>query len=217
MKILFLASGAGGNMKFLYLAQKLGIIKNIELFVVADRECDSYVFAKNNHIYAKLIEYKQTNNRSLLSILNQIKPDIIVTNWHKIIDEEVVNKYLGKLINLHYSLLPAFEGFVGIKPIEKAYEKGCGFVGGTCHYIDNGVDTGKIISQTIVKSDVTIEQAIATTFKQSCLILLNSIVIIFDQESLIDQYHNEKLNFSPSLKFNDELFNTFFWERLKKL
>ena len=109
MKICFLASGNGGNLKFLYLVQRLGLIKNIELSVVADRECGSIDFANIRNIYSKVIKYKRDDNKELLFELENINPDIIVTNWHKIIDVEIVNKYQGKMINLHYSLLPAFD------------------------------------------------------------------------------------------------------------
>lgn len=167
MKICFLASGGGGNFKFLHLSLALGIIKNIELFLVADRECGSLEYTKNTGIYNKKIEYKRTDNKQLLEELEKINPDVIVTNWHKIIDAEVVQKYSGKLINLHYSLLPAFDGFIGIEPIQKAYEKNCQYVGTTCHYVDEGVDSGKIISQALVKTDIPINEAIEKIFQKA--------------------------------------------------
>lgn len=216
MKICFLASGGGGNFKFLHLAIKLGIIKNIELFLIADRECGSLEYAKRNEIYCKKIEYKRTNNIQLLEELKKINPDIIVTNWHKIIDAEVVQKYNEKLINLHYSLLPAFDGLIGIKPIEKAYEKKCQYVGTTCHYVDEDVDSGKIISQALLKTDVPINEAVQKIFQKGCLILLNSIVNLCSEE-IIQKCHNDKFDFSPNLLFNDTVFNEIFWERLSKL
>jgi phosphoribosylglycinamide formyltransferase-1 len=216
MKICFLASGNGGNLKFIYLAQSLGLIENIELTVIADRNCGSIEFARLNNIYNKVIKYKRDDNKALNNELGKIKPDIIITNWHKIIDEEIVNKYQGRMINLHYSLLPAFDGLIGIAPIEAAYQKNCQYVGATCHYVDSGVDTGDIISQAIVKTDVKIELTIQSVFEKACLILLNSILQI-KHEEIIKFYSNTKFDFSPSLKFDDKLFNRNFWKRLSLL
>lgn len=216
MKICFLASGGGGNFKFLYLAKELNLIKNFELFLVADRECNSLEFAKKNNIYSKKIEYKRTYNKELLDELEIISPDIIVTNWHKIIDAEVVQKYNGKLINLHYSLLPAFDGLIGIEPIKQAYEKNCQYVGATCHFVDEGVDSGKIISQALLKTVISIEEAIQIIFQKGCLILLNSILQLIDK-NIIEKSENEKFDYSPSLLFDDSMFDNKFWTRLSEL
>lgn len=216
MKICFLASGGGGNFKFLHLAKELEIIKNIELFLIADRECGSLKYAMNSAIYSKKINYKRDNNVELLEELEKINPDIIVTNWHKIIDAEVVQKYNGKLINLHYSLLPAFDGLIGIEPIKKAYEKNCQYVGATCHFVDEGVDSGKIISQALLKTVIPIEEAIQIIFQKGCLILLNSILQLID-ENIIEKSEKEKFDYSPSLLFDDSIFDNKFWTRLSEL
>ncbi len=213
MKICFLASGGGGNFKFFNLAKDLGIISNVEFFLVADRDCGSLEYANEKNIYNKKIIYKRDNNIEFLQELEKINPDIIITNWHKIIDSEVVNKYQGKLINLHYSLLPAFDGLIGIEPIKQAYEKNCSYVGTTCHYVDEGVDSGKIISQAIVKTDIPIELAIQKIFEQGCLILLNSILLIGNKE-IITKKENNKFEYSPDLLFDDSQFDEFFWNKL---
>ena len=215
MKICFLASGGGGNFKFIDLSINLGIVKNIELFLIADRECGSLEYAVNNNIYNRKINYKRDHNIELLQELKKIDPDIIITNWHKIIDAEVVNKYQGKLINLHYSLLPAFDGLIGIEPIKQAYEKNCSYVGTTCHYVDEGVDSGKIISQAIIKTDVSIDIAIQKIFEKGCLILLNSILQLSNKE-LITKKENNKFEYSPNLLFDDNQFDKFFWKKLSE-
>jgi len=216
MKVCFLASGGGGNLKFLYLAQELHLLNHLELSVIADRECNSIHFAKNHHVYAKVIHYAQDENQTLLDELAAINPDIIITNWYKIIDKEVVSAYRGKLINLHYSLLPAFGGLIGVEPIKAAYAQNCQFVGTTCHYVDEGVDTGNIIAQAIIKTDIPMEDAIGEVFRRGCLILLNSLIIV-SNKNIIDVTKNIKYDYSPALSFNDEVFTNHFWEKVSKL
>lgn len=216
MKICFLASGGGGNFKFLHLARELEILNDIKLSLIADRECDALTYAKKNNLNAKLITYQKHNNEQLLNALVKIKPDIIITNWHKIIDEKVVSAYVGKLINLHYSLLPAFPGLIGIAPIKEAYRQNCKYVGTTCHYVDTGVDTGAIISQAIVKNNIELDDMISRVFRKGCLILLNSILIV-SNKNIINTSKNDKHDFSPSLNFNDNMFTENFWKDLSQL
>lgn len=216
MKICFLASGGGGNFKFLHLAKELEIIKNIELFLIADRECGSLEYAINSGIYSKKINYTRNNNIELVEKLEKINPDIIVTNWYKIIDTEIVQKYNGKLINLHYSLLPSFDGLIGIEPIKQAYEKNCQYVGATCHFVDEGVDSGKIISQALLRTNICIDDAVQQVFEKGCLILLNSIIHL-SHKNIMKKSENNKFEYSPYLLFDDSIFDNKFWERLSNL
>jgi len=217
MRVCFLVSGNGGNLKFFYLANKLGFIKNIELFVIADRECGASKFSHERKIQSKIINYTRKENSELLLELEKISPDIIVTNWYKIIDEEAVGKYPGRLINLHYSLLPSFSGMIGVQPIEEAYKQGCKYIGATCHYVDNSVDSGKIISQAVLSADIGIDSAIQNIFKNGCFILLNSLLTVTKDTSLVSLDGNDDFRFSPPLKFNTEVFDDSFWGDLSEL
>ena len=213
LKICFLSSGGGGNMKFMHLAKQMHKLTNFQLSLVADRSCGSISFAKENQIDAKIITYSRENNDALMDILDEINPDIIITTWAKIIDKEIVKKYLNRMINLHYSLLPAFAGQMGTAPIENAYRQNCQYIGVTCHYVDENVDTGTIISQAIVKTDIPMQEAIKEVFKKGCLILLNSIMIVGNKK-LLEPSENNQFHYSPKLTFDETLFDEDFWNKL---
>ena len=212
--IIFLASGNGGNLKFFYLAQKRNIVSNIRLSVIADRECGSISFARENSLENYVINYKKSNSSEFIDILEELKPDIIVTNWHKIIDESTVQVFNGRLINLHYSLLPAFGGLIGIEPIKRAYAQGCKYIGPTCHLVDEGVDTGKIISQAIFKTNIPIHAAIDLMFRKGCLVLLNGIQQVVGKKIVEELSVSDDLSYSPSLGFDEKVFPVEFWKDL---
>ncbi|MGO3364773.1 MAG: phosphoribosylglycinamide formyltransferase, partial [Leuconostoc falkenbergense] len=69
----------------------------------------------------------------------------------------LINRYLGKIINLHPAMLPSFPGRHSILD---AFEAGVDKTGVTVHFVDNGIDTGEIIAQEVVpiKKDDTLEQ-----------------------------------------------------------
>jgi len=212
--IVFLVSGGGGNLKFLYLALKNNFISGCRLSVIADRECGALDFARKHNIENHLIIYKRSEPEAFKEILQRIKPDIIVTNWHKIIDGNTVGQYIGKFINLHYSLLPAFGGLIGVEPIKRAYEQGCKFIGPTCHLVDEGVDTGKILAQAVFTTERPFEEAVNLMFRDGCLVLLNGIQQVLGQSLLTKHSSSSCTTLSPALDFYDALFNEIFWKEL---
>ena len=64
----------------------------------------------------------------------------------------MIEKYEGKIINIHPSLIPSFcgVGFYGLKVHEAALERGVKVTGATVHFVDEGTDTGPIILQKAV-------------------------------------------------------------------
>jgi phosphoribosylglycinamide formyltransferase-1 len=147
--------------------------------------------------------------------------DIIITNWHKIIDANTVKKYAGKFINLHYSLLPAFSGFIGDKPVKSAMAKGCRFIGTTVHFVNEAVDDGAIIGQTILdvedfnkKSD----DIMGKIFRDGAINLLNSILEIKTFKSDFSKYVDTEVSISPKLNFDSSfLVNNNFWLSLDEV
>ena len=64
----------------------------------------------------------------------------------------VIDKYEGKIINIHPSLIPSFcgTGYYGLKVHKAALERGVKVSGATVHFVDAGTDTGPIILQKAV-------------------------------------------------------------------
>ena len=62
----------------------------------------------------------------------------------RICGKVLLDSYEGKIINIHPALLPSFKGAHGILD---AYNYGVKVFGVTVHYVDSGMDSGKIIAQ----------------------------------------------------------------------
>ncbi len=82
---------------------------------------------------------------------------LVLARYMQILDEEFVQKWEMKIINIHHSFLPAF---VGANPYKEAYEKGVKLIGATAHYVTADLDQGPIIEQDVerVSHDFTVEQ-----------------------------------------------------------
>lgn len=213
ISILFLASSGGGNMKFFDLAGRKGIIDKNRIGIIADRECASLKYARNNNLQNYLVDYDRANSKDLLNAIEDFSPDIIVTNWYKILGEDVVQKYKGKLVNLHYSLLPAFGGGIGVKPIKDAIQRGCKYIGPTCHLVDEGVDTGYILSQHAFKISLEFNESVNNMFRYGCLVLLTGIEVITDSRASKKNLESLRYYIDSKICFFDESF----WLELSEL
>ena len=69
------------------------------------------------------------------------------------IPKAMTEKYEGRIINIHPSLIPSFcgVGYYGLKVHEAALARGVKVTGATVHYVDGGMDTGPIILQKAVE------------------------------------------------------------------
>ena len=72
---------------------------------------------------------------------------IVLAGWMRIFSPWFCEKWAGKIINIHPSLLPAFAG--GCNAIEDAYNHGCKVTGVTIHWVIPEVDAGPIIAQGV--------------------------------------------------------------------
>jgi phosphoribosylglycinamide formyltransferase-1 len=69
---------------------------------------------------------------------------IVLAGFMEVLGAGFVRTFTGRIVNVHPSLLPAFQG---IRPIERAMEYGVRVMGVTVHFVDEGVDSGPIILQ----------------------------------------------------------------------
>ncbi len=214
-KILFFVSGGGGNLKFIAELINHGFFRNCRLIVISDRHCPALEYSLRNNIESYQISYSRKDNLELKELLRKINPDVIVTNWHKIIDKEIVSIYYGKLINLHYSLLPSFAGYIGMKPLELALERKCRVVGATCHHVNEQVDEGVIIAQSCFISTGEFYIDSEKMFRAGCFSLavgINSKIKVV--EGSCDSVSRDGYVISPGMELS--FVSDGFWESIKK-
>jgi len=73
---------------------------------------------------------------------------ICLAGFMRILSPEFIKKFKNRILNIHPSILPAFPG---LDAQRQAIESGASHSGCTVHFVDEGVDTGPIIIQEIVK------------------------------------------------------------------
>ncbi|OWP79625.1 formyltransferase family protein [Flavobacterium oreochromis] len=218
-RIVFLVSGGGGTLRFVYYTvQKMNLPMEI-VGILADRETSIKDFAERENIYYKKIFYKRSEPMQLQTELLGLLPDIIITNIHKIIDNMTLEMFPSKFINLHYSLLPSFAGYIGMETIEKAKEQNVGFIGATCHFVNEIVDEGIIIHQGCFAVDWEKDnEVVELIFKTACFVILGGICTVLNikQSSIVStKVNNKEIFFSPKLPITKLDFDLEFWEKIK--
>lgn len=213
MRIVFLVSGNGGNLRFIYEVSEYFNLQVVG--VVGDRECGAIQFAKEKGIHTVILNVDRSpiSNRMLKEELCKYKADFIVTNIHKIIHEEVLNNVNSKFINLHYSLIPAYQGLIGNAPLNAAMERKNGIHGVTVHVVTKVVDEG----ETIVQAAFPIydeSNAIQRNFEAGCLALLSALT---NKRSKNHEclFFNEII-VNPANDTLDSIFLRTVFDRLKK-
>ncbi len=73
---------------------------------------------------------------------------VVLARYMQILSEDFVDHYPSRIINIHHSFLPAFQG---ARPYHRAHERGVKVIGATSHYVTEELDTGPIISQDVVR------------------------------------------------------------------
>lgn len=158
--IVCLVSGGGTNLAAIIKAIEDGSIKNVRIKSVISNNADAYALerAKSAGIESKCISPKSFSNRddfnkALLDELKGLNPDLIVLAGFLVnISKDIVDAFENKIINIHPSLIPSFcgKGYYGLKVHEAALKRGVKVTGATVHFVDAGIDTGKIIIQKAV-------------------------------------------------------------------
>ena len=161
LKIAVLVSGGGTNLQAIIDSMKAGKITDAEITAVISNNPRAYALerAKAAGIHGECISPKQFETRAafndaLLARLNELQVDLIVlAGFMVVIPEQMIKAYRNRIINIHPSLIPAFcgTGFYGLRVHEAALARGVKISGATCHFVDEGTDTGPIILQKAVE------------------------------------------------------------------
>lgn len=122
------------NAKGLQVAQKFGV--NTEVVESAGIKGPNWDYDKK--IVSVLQKYNVTPENGL----------VCLAGFMRIMSPEFIRHFKGRVMNMHPAILPSFPGLHSQK---QAVEYGVKYSGCTVHFADEGVDTGPIILQAIVK------------------------------------------------------------------
>ncbi len=153
-KLAVLVSGQGTNLQAIIDQIEQGTLAaEIPIVISNVKEAFALERAKNHGIKPvflapKSYSGKEEFERALIDLLQAEAVDLVcLAGFMRILGKTFINSFAGKIINIHPSLLPAFPG---LHPQRQALEHGVKFSGCTVHFVDESIDSGPIILQSVV-------------------------------------------------------------------
>ena len=133
------------NARGLVIAKRLGV----QTEIIDSRDFKGKRLQYDKKVISILKKYKVTPTNGL----------VCLAGFMRIISPYFIKEYKNKILNIHPAILPAFPGLDAQK---QAIDSGVKFSGCTVHFVDEGVDSGPIIIQEIVKiSDKDTEKTLS--------------------------------------------------------
>lgn len=155
IQLTVLISGTGSNLKAIQAAIDRGACDARISAVIADRkQAQGLDFARERGLHTELVRPRDHDDReawnaALTETVASFEPDVVVlAGFMRIVGPAFVQRFAGRILNVHPALLPAFPGTDG--PAQ-ALAAGVRLTGCTVHVVDEGVDTGPIVAQAVVR------------------------------------------------------------------
>lgn len=161
LRVCVCVSGGGTNLQALMDAIDSETVTNTQIVRVISNNKGAYALerAKKKDIDAVVVSPKDYENRelfndALLQSVDEAKPDLVVlAGFLVVIPPKMIQKYEGRIINIHPALIPSFcgKGYYGLRVHEAVLARGVKVTGATVHYVDEGTDTGPILLKKAVE------------------------------------------------------------------
>jgi len=151
-RLVVLASGTGSLLASL-LAAAVGDYPGRVVAVGVDRDCPAVDIAKAADVPVYRVRLADHSDRgawdaAITEATAAHQPDLIISaGFMKILGPQFLSRYMGRIINTHPALLPAFPG---AHAVPESLDYGVKVSGCTVHLVDAGTDTGPILAQEVV-------------------------------------------------------------------
>ena len=153
-RLLIMVSKFGHCLNDLLYRHRIGALP-VEVPAIVSNHRDFYKLAAQSdipfHYLPVTPETKQKQEAHLLDIVRQERCDLVVlARYMQILSPNVCAQLAGRVINIHHSFLPSFQG---AKPYQQAHDRGVKLIGATAHYVTPDLDEGPIIEQDVARVD----------------------------------------------------------------
>ncbi|EAP74122.1 Phosphoribosylglycinamide formyltransferase [Ralstonia solanacearum UW551] len=153
--IVILISGRGSNMEAIVRAcQAEGWPGRIAVVISNRPDAAGFRFAASHGIATAVVDHKAFPDRdsfdaALAEAIDGFAPDLVVlAGFMRILTPGFVQRYAGRLLNIHPSLLPCFPG---LHTHEQALAMGVKVHGATVHFVTAELDHGPIVLQAAIE------------------------------------------------------------------
>lgn len=215
LNIVVLISGSGSNLQAIIDAIKTGKLHAKISAVVSNRpnvkglERAKFAGITTHTLDHTKFESREAFDQQLMRTIDQYQPQLIIlAGFMRILTDDFVAHYNGRMLNIHPSLLPEFRG---LNTHQRALDANVSQHGVSVHYVSNELDGGLVILQAVmdVQTGDTADSLQQRIHSLEHVIYPMVIEWIAQQQlKVIDQqvYLNKQKLTSPAKWINNQLF-----------
>ncbi len=149
--VVILISGRGSNLRAIVEAIRAGGLPiEIRAVISNNPDAEGLAFARSAGLATETLDHRAYADRNafdqaLMQIIDRHQPELVVlAGFMRILGQDFIRHYAGRLLNIHPSLLPAFKG---LNTHARALEAGAAEHGASVHFVTNDLDGGPVIAQ----------------------------------------------------------------------
>jgi phosphoribosylglycinamide formyltransferase-1 len=153
-KLVILISGRGSNMEAIVRAcSDEGWPAQVAAVIANRPDAAGLAFAASHGIATAVVDHRQFPDResfdaALARQIDSFAPDLVVlAGFMRVLTAGFVDRYAGRMLNVHPSLLPSFPG---LKTHQQALDAGVRLHGASVHFVTSQLDHGPIVAQAAV-------------------------------------------------------------------
>ena len=154
-RVVVLISGSGRNLQALIDQQQNGRLKNIEIVAVISNNADAYGLERaraagipTDTISHKAYDSRQALDQALATLIDSYQPQLVVlAGFMRILTEQFTAHYHQRMLNIHPSLLPKYQG---LNTHQRALDAGDDVHGASVHFVSAELDSGPVVIQGMV-------------------------------------------------------------------
>jgi phosphoribosylglycinamide formyltransferase 1 len=153
-KLVILISGRGSNMEAIVRGCSRERWPARIAAVIANRpDAAGLAFAASQGIATAVVDHRQFPDReafdaALAAEIDRFSPDLLaLAGFMRVLTSAFVDRYAGRMLNVHPSLLPSF---AGLKTHQQALDAGVRLHGASVHFVTSQLDHGPIVIQSAV-------------------------------------------------------------------
>ncbi|MGF6242929.1 phosphoribosylglycinamide formyltransferase-1 [Paraburkholderia sp. GAS38] len=153
-KLVILISGRGSNMEAIVRAcSREGWPAQVAAVIANRPDAAGLEFAASHGIATAVVDHRQFSDRetfdaALAREIDAFAPDLVaLAGFMRVLTPGFVDRYAGRMLNVHPSLLPSF---TGLKTHQQALDAGVRLHGASVHFVTSELDHGPIVLQSAV-------------------------------------------------------------------
>jgi len=188
-RIMIMVSKFGHCLNDLLYRYRIGALR-VEIVAIVSNHRDFYQLAATHDIPFHHLPVDPGNKiRQEARLVDLIETErcelVVLARYMQVLSPELCTRLQERVINIHHSFLPSFQG---AKPYHQAHDRGVKLIGATAHYVTADLDEGPIIEQDVarVSHSMSQDEYVATGRDVECMVLARAVTWHVERRILLN-------------------------------